>query len=163
MPPTSAGVLMYRFRKSGPQVLLVHPGGPVWKNKDEGAWSIPKGEIGPDEDPLSAARREFQEEIGVQPQGTFVELKPIKQKSGKIVHAWACQGDCAPNQISSSTFTMEWPPGSGRQAEFPEVDRAVFFDIEAAKRKINPAQVALLDELESLLSGKRSPSEGKGR
>lgn len=156
MTPISAGLIMYRYCKGKRQVLLVHPGGPVWKNKDDGAWSIPKGQIEePDEDLLTRAQLEFEEEIGIRPIGHFVELKPIKQKSGKIVHAWAFQGDCDPTHIHSNTFQMEWPPGSGKQMEFPEVDRAVFFDVDVAKRKVNPAQVALLEELEAVLQAKQ--------
>ena len=147
MRKVSAGLLMYRMRSGELEFLLVHPGGPLWKNKDAGVWSIPKGEIQPDEDPLAAAKREFAEELGFQPQGGFIELAPIKQKSGKIVRAWAFAGDCDPNQIKSNTFTMEWPPGSGRLSQFPEVDRAAFFRLAEAKEKINPAQIALLEEL----------------
>ena len=151
MPKTSAGILMYRLRLGKPQVLLVHPGGPFWRNKDEGAWSIPKGEVAEGEDLLAAARREFAEELGHTPSGTFVPLTPIKQKSGKVVHAWAVAGDLDTVSIKSNTFTMEWPPGSKKQAEFPEVDRAEFFDLEVAKKKINAAQAALLVELQRLL------------
>ncbi|MGA2622003.1 MAG: NUDIX domain-containing protein [Thermoguttaceae bacterium] len=156
MPPVSAGLMMYRFRKTGLQVLLVHPGGPVWKNKDDGVWSVPKGEVEPGEDLLTTAQREFKEELGFKPLGQFVGLKPIKQKSGKMVHAWAFQGDCDPTKIESNLCTMEWPPGSGRQIQFPEVDKAVFFDLDVAKRKVNPGQVGLLEELEALVQGNRS-------
>jgi predicted NUDIX family NTP pyrophosphohydrolase len=144
---------MYRIVGGEPQVLLAHPGGPFFQNKDEGAWSIPKGEIEPDEDHLEAAQREFEEETGVTPTGPFVVLKPVKQKGGKTIHAWAFMGDCDPTAIVSNTFTMERPPKSGRQTEYPEIDRAEFFDVAAAKRKINPAQVGLVDELEQLLGG----------
>jgi len=153
MPKTSAGLLMYRLHP-GAEVLLVHPGGPFWQNKDDGAWSIPKGEVEPREDLLCAAQREFEEELGVRPTEPFIELKPVKQAGGKGVHAWAFKGDCDPTAIRSNTFTMEWPPRSGRQVEFPEIDRAAFFDLGAAKRKINPAQVRLLEELETRLSAK---------
>ena len=152
MPKTSAGLLMYRLAEDAVQVLLVHPGGPFWKKKDEGAWSIPKGEAEPGEELLAVAQREFQEELGLEATGPFVELTPIKQKGGKVVHAWALEGDCDPSQITSNTFTMEWPPNSGRQMEFPEVDRADFFDLETARQKVNPGQVPLLDELEKLVS-----------
>ena len=138
---------MYRMRSGELEFLLVHPGGPLWKNKDAGVWSIPKGEIELGEDPLAAAKREFAEELGFQPQGNFIELTPIKQKSGKIVRAWAFAGDCDPSQIKSNTFTMEWPPGSGRLSQFPEVDRAAFLRLTEAKEKIIPAQIALLEEL----------------
>jgi predicted NUDIX family NTP pyrophosphohydrolase len=138
---------MYRVRGDELEFLLVHPGGPLWQKKDAGIWSIPKGEIHPGEDGLEAAKREFEEELGVQAQGAFVKLTPITQKSGKIVHAWGFAGDCDPSQIRSNTFSMEWPPRSGRTGTFPEVDRAAFFNLEQAKRRINPAQVALLEEL----------------
>jgi predicted NUDIX family NTP pyrophosphohydrolase len=138
---------MYRVRGDELEFLLVHPGGPLWQNKDAGIWSIPKGEIHPGEDGLEAAKREFEEELGVQAQGAFVKLTPITQKSGKIVHAWGFAGDCDPSQIRSNTFSMEWPPRSGRTGTFPEVDRAAFFNLEQAKGRINPAQVALLEEL----------------
>jgi predicted NUDIX family NTP pyrophosphohydrolase len=139
---------MYRYREKALQVLLVHPGGPYWKNKDDGAWSIPKGEAEPGEDFLEVAQREFEEELGQEPEGHYVALAPVKQKGGKIVHAWAFEGDCDPSTIRSNTFAMEWPPKSGKIAEFPEVDRAEFFDLEEARRKINSSQSALLDELE---------------
>ena len=138
---------MYRVQGDELEFLLVHPGGPLWKAKDAGIWSIPKGEIHPGEDGLEAARREFEEELGFKAQGPFVELTPITQKSGKIVHAWAFASDCDPSQIRSNTFSMEWPPHSGRMGTFPEVDRAAFFSLEQAKARINPAQTALLEEL----------------
>ena len=133
------------------QVLLVHPGGPFFRNKDEGAWSIPKGEVEPGEDPLAAAVREFEEEIGTAPIGPYLPLGSAKQKGGKVVHAWAFEGDCDPAAIRCNTFTMEWPPRSGRQAEFPEVDRAGFFGPEEARRKINVGQAPLIDELERIV------------
>jgi predicted NUDIX family NTP pyrophosphohydrolase len=138
---------MYRVRGDELEFLLVHPGGPLWAAKDAGIWSIPKGEIYPGEDGLEAAKREFEEELGLKAQGTFVELTPITQKSGKIVHAWTFAGDCDPSQIQSNMFSMEWPPHSGRTGSFPEVDRAAFFNLEQAKARINPAQVPLLEEL----------------
>jgi predicted NUDIX family NTP pyrophosphohydrolase len=153
MPRVSAGLLMYRIHDGKVQVLLVHPGGPLFKNKDDRAWSIPKGEVGPDEDLLAAAQREFAEEIGFPPTGPFIALGPVQHKGGKIVHAWRVEGDCDPGAIVSNTFTMEWPPRSGRQMEFPEIDRADFFDADAAKRKINPAQVAFIEELEEAVKG----------
>src|SRR6476646_3631687 len=122
MSRISAGLLMHRVQNGQPQILLAHPGGPFFKNKDDGAWTIPKGEIEPGEDLLEAAKREFKEETGVTPTGPFIALTPIKQKGGKIVHAWACKGDCDPSAIVSNTFTTEWPPKSGRQMEFPEID-----------------------------------------
>jgi predicted NUDIX family NTP pyrophosphohydrolase len=151
MPRVSAGLLMYRFKDDTMEVLLAHPGGPFFQKKDDGAWSIPKGEPEPGEDLLAAAQREFEEETGLKPAGTFLPLKPIQQKGGKVVHAWAFQGDCDPNAIRSNTFTMEWPPRSGRQAEFPEIDRAEFFDLSTARKKIKAGQEALIEELASVL------------
>jgi predicted NUDIX family NTP pyrophosphohydrolase len=151
MAKISAGLLMYRVRDGELEFLLAHPGGPFWKHRDAGAWTIPKGEIQSGEEPLSAARREFEEEIGLKPQGTFVELKPVTQKGGKIVHAWAFEGECDTTCIRSNTFQMEWPPRSGKFETCPEVDRACFFRMAEAKQKINPAQVAFLEELEQLL------------
>jgi predicted NUDIX family NTP pyrophosphohydrolase len=142
---------MYRGRAKSLKVLLVHPGGPFWRNKDEGAWTIPKGEVTDGEDLLAAARREFEEELGVPANGDFLPLTAVKQKGGKIVQAWAFEGDLNTAAIRSNTFTIEWPPRSGKHAEFPEIDRAAFFDIATATMKINAAQVPLLDELQSLL------------
>jgi predicted NUDIX family NTP pyrophosphohydrolase len=153
MPRISAGLLMYRIYDGKLQVLLAHPGGPYFKNKDEGAWSIPKGEVEPDEDLLDTAKREFEEETGVTPKGPFIALTPVTQKGGKIVHAWTFEGDCDPSAIVSNTFTIEWPPKSGRQMDFPEIDQADFFDVAAAKRKIKAAQVALIEELEATVRG----------
>jgi predicted NUDIX family NTP pyrophosphohydrolase len=150
----SAGLLMYRLRGGHLQLLLVHPGGPFFQNKDEGSWSIPKGEIGQAEDPLEGARREFQEEVGIAPSGPFLPLTPVQQKGGKWVHAWAFAGDCEPTASVSNTFTMEWPPRSGRLVEFPEVDRAEFWDAATARRKLNARQVPLIDELEEVLRGR---------
>jgi predicted NUDIX family NTP pyrophosphohydrolase len=158
MARVSAGLLMYRIHDGQLQVLLAHPGGPHFKNKDDGAWSIPKGEIEPDEDLLEAAKREFEEETGVTANGPFTALTPIKQKGGKIVHAWAFKGDCDTNATVSNTFTMEWPPKSGQQMEFPEIDRADFFEVAAAKRKIKSGQEAMIEELEKIVMGK--PSRG---
>lgn len=152
MPRVSAGLLMYRRGGGGLELLLVHPGGPFFRNKDEGAWSIPKGEVGPGEDLLDAAVREFGEEIGTAPDGPFLALGSAKQKGGKAVHAWAFEGDCDPSAIVCNTFTIEWPPRSGRRMEFPEVDRAAFFGPEEARRKINPGQVPLIDELERIVA-----------
>ena len=151
MSKISAGILLYRMRQGAIEVLLVHPGGPFFRNKDEGAWSIPKGESDGDDDLLAVARREFEEETGQTPSGPFIALEPIKQKGGKVVHAWACPGDCDPAQITSNAFSLEWPPKSGRIQEFPEVDRAEFFGLVEAKRKTNPAQAALLEQLAALL------------
>ena len=151
MPRLSAGLLMYRVRDGKTEVLLAHPGGPFFKNKDDGAWTIPKGEPDPEEELLAAAIREFEEETGIEPTGPFLPLSPIRQKGGKIVHAWAFEGDCDPSDLRSNTFSMEWPPKSGRLAEFPEIDRAEFFSLDRAKTKIKAGQEALLAELESLL------------
>ncbi len=154
MAVSSAGLLMYRVRGDGVEVLLVHPGGPFFKRKDEGAWTIPKGEVDAGEDDLTTARREFQEETGVTPAGPFVPLGEIKQKGGKRVRAWAFAGDCDAGAIQSNTFTMEWPPKSGRQQEFPEIDRAEFFGLEQARQKMNPAQAAFLAALAAALGGR---------
>lgn len=143
---------MYRERDGELEFLLAHPGGPFWKNRDDGAWTIPKGEIQENENPLTAAKREFEEEIGLKPQGDFIELMPITQKSGKVVHAWAFEGECDTTSIRSNTFQMEWPPRSGKFQACPEVDRAAFFRLAEARRKINPAQAALLEQLQRLRS-----------
>jgi predicted NUDIX family NTP pyrophosphohydrolase len=145
----SAGILLYRTRGDAIEVLLVHPGGPIWAQRDAGAWSIPKGEYEPDENPLAAARREFEEELGVPPpDGPVHDLGEVRQKSGKLVHGWALEGDLDVDAIQSNTFELEWPPRSGRIQQFPEVDRARWFSLAQAREKINPAQVALLDKLE---------------
>jgi len=151
MPLISAGLLMFKRAASGLQVLLVHPGGPFFQKKDAGAWTIPKGLANPGEDLLAAARREFEEETGFQPAGDFVALTPVKQKGGKIVHAWAFEGDLDPANIRSNSFEIEWPPKSGSRMKFPEIDRANFFDLVVARSQINPAQAALLDELHKLM------------
>lgn len=132
------------------EVMLVHPGGPFWMKKDAGAWSLPKGELNSGEDALEAAQREFQEETGLRPRGEFIPLGEVKQKSGKVILAWAFEGDCDPTSVKSNTFLMEWPPRSGKKQEFPEIDRAQFFGLEEARKKINPAQLALLDTLERI-------------
>jgi len=147
MPRISAGLLMFRINDGKLQVFLAHPGGPYFKNKDDGAWTIPKGEVEPGEDLLETAKREFEEETGIPPRGPFLALTPVKQKGGKIVYAWAFEGDCKPSGIVSNTFTMEWPPKSGRQMAFPEIDRADFFDVATAARKIKAGQEALIEEL----------------
>lgn len=153
MAKTSAGLLMYRIRDGRLQVLLVHPGGPFWAKKDHGAWSIPKGELSGGEDAVVCAIREFKEETGITPEGRFLPLGTVTQKSGKTVNAWAFEGDCDATKICSNVFVMEWPPRSGQKREFPEVDRAEFFEIQEAKRRINPAQAPFLVELARLLSG----------
>jgi len=148
----SAGILLYRRHEGGLEVLLVHPGGPVWATRDAGAWSIPKGEYDAGDDPLAAARREFAEELGSPPPAAgpdeFDDLGEVKQKSGKVVHAWALHGDFDVATARSNTLEFEWPPRSGRRIEIPEVDRAEWFGLDAAREKINPAQVELLDRLE---------------
>jgi predicted NUDIX family NTP pyrophosphohydrolase len=154
MPKQSAGLVMYRRRDGALEVLLVHPGGPFWAKKDLGAWSIPKGEHEPDEDPLAAARREFAEETGILPEGDFIALRPVRQRSGKIVRAFAIEGDIDPATIKSNTFVMEWPPHSGQRREFPEIDRAAWFTIDVARQKLIPGQVALVDELQRALTSK---------
>ena len=146
----TAGLLLYR-RRGEPEVFLVHPGGPFWTKKDAGAWSLPKGEIGEGEDPLQAAKREFTEETGFPIEGAFRPLDPIKQSGGKVVQAWAIEADCDPAQVRSNLFAMEWPPKSGRTQQFPEVDRAEWFPIAEARRRIIPAQVKFLDQLVSVL------------
>lgn len=144
----SAGILLYRRGGDGLEVLLVHPGGPIWARRDAGAWSLPKGEYVDGEDPLAAARREFAEELGVAPPGgPVVELGEIRQKAGKVVRAWALEGDLDPSSAVSNTFELEWPPRSGRLQEFPEVDRAEWFSLARAREKINPAQAELVDRL----------------
>ena len=157
MAKKSAGLLMYRFRDGVPEVFLAHPGGPFWAKKDLGAWTIPKGEYEPDETPMAAARREFGEETACPSAGDLLPLTPLKQPSGKIITAWAFEGDCDAEASRSNTFTMEWPPGSGRRVEFPEVDRAGWFGLEEAKEKINPGQVGFLEELEKNLIQKLKP------
>jgi predicted NUDIX family NTP pyrophosphohydrolase len=149
MPKRSAGLLMYRRSGGTLEVLLVHPGGPFWMKKDAGAWSIPKGEYGTGEEALAAAAREFQEETGLVARGPYTPLTPIRQQGGKVVEAWAFEGDCDAESLKSTTFSLEWPRGSGRRQEFPEVDRAGWFGLDEARRKILPAQAALLDELAS--------------
>lgn len=148
----SAGLVLFRRRDGRLEVLLAHPGGPFWKGRHEGAWTIPKGGIHHGEDPLQTAIREFTEETGFTPQEPFISLGRITQRSGKIVHAWAFEGDCDPAKLTSVMTTTEWPPKSGRQIEVPEIDRGQFFSIEDARAVINVAQVALLERLEQLLS-----------
>ena len=151
----SAGLLMFRRQNNLAEFLLVHPGGPLWKNKDEGAWSVPKGEVQPGEDLLTRAQIEFEEEIGFKARGDWIPLGSIKQKNGKTVHAWAFEGDLPePFELRSNTFQLEWPPRSKRFAEFPEVDCAEFFSEEVAKRKINPAQIPFLQRVRDLIAQK---------
>jgi predicted NUDIX family NTP pyrophosphohydrolase len=151
MAKQSAGLLMYRRSGGQVEVLLVHPGGPFWAQKDEGAWSIPKGEFTDEEPPLEAARREFQEETGFPATGDFAPLAVIRQAGGKIVHAWAVEGDLDADAVKSNTCKMEWPPHSGRWKTFPEVDRAGWFSLPEARARILKSQLPLLDQLEDLL------------
>lgn len=148
----SAGILLFRKNKKNIEFFLVHPGGPFWAKKDAGAWSIPKGEYADGEDALTAAKREFEEETSQNIDGDFIELKPLKQKGGKLVQAYAVEGDIDAENITSNTFEMEWPPKSGKRKSFPEVDRAAWFDAETAKEKINEKQAALIDEVLTTLS-----------
>lgn len=158
----SAGILLYRVRNSIAEVLLVHPGGPYWARKDLGAWSIPKGEFEASEDRLAAAKREFQEETGFVPEGSFVALTPVKQAGGKLVYAWAVKGDCDTKMIQSNTFSVEWPPRSGKYREFPEVDRAEWFTVDVAKEKILKGQVSLLEELAQLVENDLAADKQEG-
>jgi predicted NUDIX family NTP pyrophosphohydrolase len=151
MAKTSAGILLYRTRAGALEVFLVHPGGPYWKNKDAGTWSIPKGELRKGDDLLATAQREFEEETGSRVSGEFVPLTPLKQPSGKVVHAWAVEGDIDASAIKSNAFSIEWPPRSGRMQDFPEVDRGDWFAIAAAQEKILSGQRGFLDQLRTLL------------
>lgn len=151
MVKKSAGILLYRINGKKPEVLLVHPGGPFWKNKDLGAWSIPKGEFDDGEDPLDAAKREMEEELGNKAKGEFHLLKPVKLKSGKVIQAWSCRADFDPKQLKSNLFEMEWPIKSGKIQSFPEVDKAEWFDLLIAREKINPGQIPLIVQLEEEL------------
>ena len=148
MPRRSAGIVLYRVRSGAPEVLLVHPGGPVWARRDAGAWSFPKGEYDAGDDPREAALREFEEETGTAlPPGDLIDLGSVKQKGGKVVSAWAVEGDLDPDIVKSNTFSMQWPPRSGRWATFPEVDRAGWFGAEEAREKLVPAQAEFVDRL----------------
>jgi predicted NUDIX family NTP pyrophosphohydrolase len=147
----SFGILMYRIQSEQPEFLLVHPGGPFFKNKDAGVWSVPKGEGNTDEDPLNTAIREFEEETGLRPAGDFIELTPIVQKGGKQVHCWAVEGEFDVTNLKSNTFPMEWPPRSGKTMEIPEIDRAEWLPLEAARIKINERQVSLIEQLAGML------------
>jgi len=149
----SAGLLFFRQSGGATEVFLVHPGGPFWARKDDGAWSIPKGEFAEGEEPLDAAKREFWEETGSQAEGDFQPLDPVRQPSGKLVYAWAVRGDIDPAAVRSNNFSMEWPKGSGKMREFPEVDRAGWFSFIVARRKLLKGQVPFLDQLERMLFG----------
>jgi predicted NUDIX family NTP pyrophosphohydrolase len=151
MPKNSAGILMYRQREGIVEVLLAHMGGPFWAKKDLGAWSIPKGEFDPGEAPLAAAKREFEEETGISVSGKFIPLVSIKQSGGKIVHIWAVEGDYDPAKIRSNTFMMEWPPRSGKQQSFPEIDRADWFTLDVARDKVTKGQRGFIEQLRRIL------------
>lgn len=159
MSKQSAGVLLYRRRGGAVEVLLVHPGGPYWANKDDGAWSIPKGEVEAGERPLDAARREFAEETGAVVDGEFLPLPPVRSRSGKLIHAWAVAGDFDCAQLRSATFVLQWPPRSGELREYPEVDRAAWFDLERARGKISRGQAPLLDALRESLRRRAAPAQ----
>jgi predicted NUDIX family NTP pyrophosphohydrolase len=158
--PRSAGLLMYRVSEGELQVLIVHPGGPFWRKKDAGSWFVPKGEIEPGEEELAAARREFKEETGLAPAGPFLDLGEVTHKSGKQVRAWAFAGDCDPSVIVSNTFSMEWPPKSGRMQSFPEIDRAEFVTAAEAREKLNAAEYAFVERLNTALLAENSAGPG---
>jgi predicted NUDIX family NTP pyrophosphohydrolase len=147
----SAGLLLYRRVGKSFEVLLAHPGGPFWAKRDAGAWSIPKGLVDADEEPLAAARREFEEETGLRPTGPFHDFGEVRDKAGKLIHAWACEGDAEPADLHSNVMRAEWPYGSGRWITFPEVDQYAWCDPQTARDKLNPAQAAFIDRLETLL------------
>jgi predicted NUDIX family NTP pyrophosphohydrolase len=156
MPKRSAGLLMFRRKANAMEVFLVHPGGPLWARKDEGAWSIPKGEYVEGEEPLAAAQREFREETGFEARGEFFELGTVKQTGGKLVIAWAVEGDCDPAQLTSNLCTVEWPPRSGKMIEIPEVDRGAWFSLAAARTAILKSQQPFLDAFEQKMIGDRA-------
>ncbi len=151
MPKQSAGIVLYKHTENGVEVLLVHPGGPFFTKKDAGVWSVPKGEFDENETSLEAAKREFKEETGMMAEGNFIELSPVKLKSGKKVFIWALEGNLDPAQVISNTFEMEWPPKSGIKKIFPEIDRAAWFSIAQAKEKINAGQAGVLEQLEKMI------------
>lgn len=146
----SAGILLFRGNKDNYEILLAHPGGPFWAKKDTGSWTIPKGEFEENEDPLEAAIREFEEETGTKLSGKFLPLSSVKQKSGKVIHAWAVKGDLDAEKIASNLFEMEWPPRSGKFTQFPEIDRAAWFTIDQAKEKIIPGQLGFIEQFLSI-------------
>lgn len=158
MKKQSAGLLLYRFNDSELEVLIAHPGGPFFAKKDEGIWSIPKGLYEEDEDPLKAAKREYEEEIGLPPpDGPYLQLGEINRKDGKTIKAWAAEGDVDESEVRSNTFEMQWPPKSGKKQEFPEVDKALWFDINSASLKLQPAQVEFLERLAKQLNVSFAP------
>jgi predicted NUDIX family NTP pyrophosphohydrolase len=160
MAKFSAGILMFRRTAGEPEVLLVHPGGPFWRSKDLGAWSIPKGEYEETEEALAAAIREFEEETGLRPVGDFVPLGKVRQAGGKLVTAWALEGDCDASACRSNSFSMEWPKGSGKMREFPEVDRAEWFTLSVAREKLLKGQLPFLERLAEKLGQARLPTTG---
>jgi predicted NUDIX family NTP pyrophosphohydrolase len=151
MPKLSAGILLFRFTNIYPEILLFHPGGPYWAKKDKGAWSIPKGELNKDEEPIHAAERELREETGITVKGNLLALTPVKLKSNKIIYAWALEQDFNPLEIQSNLFEIEWPPSSGQKKQFPEMDKGSWFTVEEAKIKILAAQKPFIDELEKMI------------
>ena len=153
----SAGLLLFRRSRGTLEIFLAHPGGPFWKDRDTGAWTIPKGIVEDGEDLLDAARREFQEETNIHPLGPFLPLGSVRQKAGKTIHAWAWEGEADPATVVSNTMRTEWPRGSGRWIEFPEVDRCAWFNPHTAREKMNPAQAELVDRLEATLSAGDAP------
>jgi predicted NUDIX family NTP pyrophosphohydrolase len=162
MAKTSAGLLMYRIENGVLEVLLAHPGGPFWAGKDRGAWFVPKGEIEPGESEMAAAEREFEEETGIRPVGPYLSLGSVKHKSGKTVIAWAFAGTCNPAAVKSNTFTMEWPPRSGKQAEFPEVDRTEFFTVAQARARMHAQELELVERLRVILARGEEAGEEAG-
>jgi predicted NUDIX family NTP pyrophosphohydrolase len=154
-PNVSAGLVLFRRRRDSLEIFLAHPGGPFWKNRDAGSWTIPKGVLNEGEDPLAAAQREFEEETGIVPRGPFIELGAIRQRAGKLVHAWAWEGDADASTTTSNEMRTEWPRGSGQWITFPEIDRCAWFGVETARVKMNAAQSELLERLEAALNGSR--------
>lgn len=154
-PNVSAGLVLFRRRRDALEIFLAHPGGPFWKNRDAGAWTIPKGVLNEGEDPLAAAQREFEEETGIVPHGPFIELGAIRQRAGKLVHAWAWEGDADASSTTSNEMRTEWPRGSGQWITFPEIDRCAWFGVATARVKLNAAQSELLERLEAALNGRR--------
>jgi predicted NUDIX family NTP pyrophosphohydrolase len=161
-PNVSAGLLLYRRVNNGLEVFLAHPGGPFWKGREDGVWTIPKGIVEAGEEPLAAAIREFREETGLEPAGPYLELGTVRQKAGKVVHAWAWEGDADPGSVRSNQARVEWPRGSGRWIAYPEVDRCGWFDAAVAKRYINQAQAELIERLERLQSVNENPAVEPG-
>jgi predicted NUDIX family NTP pyrophosphohydrolase len=156
MAEISAGLILFRRPATGVEIFLAHPGGPFWRNREEGAWTIPKGRVEPGEEPLATAQREFREETGIEPQGPFLDLGSVRQKAGKVVHAWAWEGDADATAIVSNTTSLEWPRRSGRRITFPEVDRCGWFGSDRARELMNPAQAELVGRLQEVLESRDS-------